>query len=89
MVKLILLKADIHKYLIGKVTELDEEPSLLIENVYQVRDEKDIVKYPQFTDQRDLFLTSDVVFTIIDPSSTLLATYVTSTGDIKAANTNN
>jgi len=31
-------------------------------------------------------LTSDVVFTIIDPSSTLLATYVTSTGDIKAAN---
>ena len=87
MVKLILLKADINKYLIGKITELDEEPSLLIENVYQV--EKDIVKYPQFTDQRDLFLTSDVVFTIIDPSSTLLATYVTSTGDIKAANTNN
>ena len=53
MVKLILLKADINKYLIGKITELDEEPSLLIENVYQVRDEKDIVKYPQFTDQRD------------------------------------
>jgi len=88
MVKLILLKADIHKYLIGKVTELDEEPSLLIENVYEVRDEKDIVKYPEYTDQRDLFLTSDVVFTIIDPSSTLLATYVTSTGDIQAANNN-
>jgi hypothetical protein len=73
-------------YLIGKVTELDEEPSLLIENVYQVRDEKDITQYPEFTDQRDLFLTSDVVFTIIDPSSTLLATYITNTGDIQAAN---
>ena len=75
MVKLILLKADINKYLIGKITELDEEPSLLIENVYQVRDEKDIVKYPQFTDQRDLFLTSECVLTILDPSPKLLETY--------------
>ena len=86
MVKLIILKSDPNVYLIGKVTELDEEPSLLIENVYQVRDEKDITQYPEFTDQRDLFLTSDVVFTIIDPSSTLLATYITNTGDIQAAN---
>jgi|TARA_A100001388_G_scaffold145361_1_gene107856 hypothetical protein len=84
MVKLILLKADPKTYLIGKITELDEEPSLLIENVYEVRDEKDIVKYPLYTDQRDLFLTSDVIFTILDPSSTLMATYVTNTGDIKA-----
>ena len=74
-------------YLMGEVTELDEEPSYLITNCYQVTGET-FEKYPLYSDQRDLFLTSDVVFTIIDPSSTLLATYVTSTGDIQAANNN-
>ena len=87
-VKVILLKQR-KEYLIGAVTELDEEPSILIEGCYEVISETELAPFPAFTAQRDMFLTSDVVFTIIDPSSTLLATYVTSTGDIKAANNNN
>ena len=51
-------------YLMGEVTELDEEPSYLITNCYQVTGkdgELIFEKYPLYSDQRDLFLTSDVV----------------------------
>ena len=47
-------------YLMGEVTELDEEPSYLITNCYQVTGET-FEKYPLYSDQRDLFLTSDVI----------------------------
>lgn len=73
-IKLILLK-DRNEYLIGVVTELDEEPSVLIEKCYEVTDENTIVPFPAFTTQRDLFLTSESIFTILDPSPKLLETY--------------
>lgn len=73
-VKLILLK-ERQEYLIGKVTQLDEEPSLLIENCYEIKEEDAIVPFPPFTEQRDLFLTSESIFTILDPSPNLTEIY--------------
>ena len=74
VVKLILLQQR-SEYLIGKITELDEEPSLLIENCYEVTDEDTIIPFPRFSAQRDVFLTSMNVLSILDPAPKLLETY--------------
>lgn len=74
VVKLILLQQR-SEYLIGKITELDEEPSLLIENCYEVTDEDTIIPFPRFSAQRDVFLTSENVLSILDPAPKLLETY--------------
>ena len=71
VVKLILLQQR-KEYLIGTITELDEEPSLLIENCYEVMDDESI---PKFSSQRDIFLTSENVLSILEPSKKLLETY--------------
>lgn len=114
-IKLLSLKQR-EMYLIGRVTELDEEPSILVENCYEIVEcaeygtnpediekrahslegthlkvsarkidegEKDyyvyeyvILKpYPKFSAQRDLFLTSDAIFTILDPEPGVLDLY--------------
>ena len=73
-VKLILLQQR-SEYLIGRITELDEEPSLLIENCYEVTDEETIIPFPRFSSQRDVFLTSENVLSILDPAPKLLETY--------------
>ena len=72
--KVILLKQR-KEYLLGKVTELDEEPSLLIEGCYEVLSDTEIVPFPAFTQQRDMFLTSDTVLSILDPSPNLVELY--------------
>jgi hypothetical protein len=72
---LMLLKNDPSLYLMGKMTELDEEPSILIENCYRVDEHGGLIKFPLHTDQRDLFLTSDLIFTILDPSADLVDKY--------------
>jgi hypothetical protein len=115
--KLILLKQR-EQYLIGRVTELDEEPSILVEQCYEIIEcaeygddpenlekrayslegkhlktsarkvdegasEKDwyvyeyiiLRPYPKFSSQRDLFLTSDAIFTILDPEPAVLDLY--------------
>ena len=73
-VKLILLRQR-NEYLLAKITELDEEPVYLLERCYQVTDDEKIIPFPQHSSQRDLFLTSDVVLTIIEPSQKLLDLY--------------
>ena len=75
-VKLILLRQR-NEYLLAKITELDEEPVYLLERCYQVTDDEKIIPFPQHSSQRDLFLTSDVVLTIIEPSQKLLDLYNT------------
>lgn len=70
--KLILLKD--HTHLMGAVTELDEEPSYLISDCMMITDGK-YEKYPYYTDQRDIFLTSDVVLTIVEPSEETVTNY--------------
>ena len=73
-IKIILLKQR-PEYLIGAVTELDEEPSILIENCYEVVSEQDLKPFPAFTEQRDMFLTSDTIMSILDPSPNLVQLY--------------
>ena len=74
VVKLILLQQR-NEYLLGKVTELDEEPSLLIEKCYEVTGEDTLTPFPKYSSQRDIFLTSDNVLSILDPSTKLLEFY--------------
>ena len=61
----------------GTMTELDEEPSILIENCYRVHDDETLTPFPLHTDQRDVFLTSDLIFSILDPSPALADKYKT------------
>ena len=72
-IKIILLKQR-PEYLVGAVTELDEEPSILIEGCYEVTDDG-LVAFPKHSAQRDMFLTSDVVLSILDPSDEVLKLY--------------
>jgi hypothetical protein len=115
-VKVILLK-DRNEYLIGNVTELDEEPAFLVENCFKIvecaeygeqpsdlkqratklegnhleislkqvseNEDKDwwaydyiiLERYPKFTSQTHLFLTSDAIFTILEPERAVLDLY--------------
>ena len=57
------------------MTELDEEPSILVEGCYEVISEEEIVPFPSFTAQRDVFLTSDTMMSILDPSPSLVELY--------------
>ena len=70
--KIVILKD--HTHLMGEVTELDEEPSYLIGNCMRV-DANTWTRYPLYTDQRDIFLTSDVILTIVDPSDDAVTNY--------------
>ena len=74
VVKLILLQQR-NEYLLGKVTELDEEPSLLIEKCYEVTGEDTLTPFPKYSSQRDVFLTSDNILSILDPTPKLLEIY--------------
>ena len=74
VVKLILLQQR-NEYLLGKVTELDEEPSLLIEKCYEVTGEDSLPRVPKYSSHRAIFLTSDNVLSILDPSTKLLEIY--------------
>jgi hypothetical protein len=73
VIKLVLLK-ERPEYLIGKVTELDEEPSLLIETCYEIVD-GELMPFPKYSAQRDIFLTSETILTILDPSPEVLEKY--------------
>ena len=72
-IKIILLKQR-PEYLVGAVTELDEEPSILMEGCYEVTDEG-LTPFPKPSSQRDMFLTSDVVLSILDPSPEVAKLY--------------
>ena len=70
--KIVILKD--HTHLMGEVTELDEEPSYLIGNCMKV-DDGTRTRYPYYTNQRDIFLTSDVILTIVEPSEDSITNY--------------
>ncbi len=72
-IKLVILR-DSLSYLMGEVTELDEEPSYLIAGCMKIDGDK-VSAFPEHTDQRDVFLTSDVILTIVDPSKDAITNY--------------
>ena len=72
-IKLVILR-DSLSYLMGEVTELDEEPSYLITGCMKIDRDK-VSAFPEYTDQRDVFLTSDVILTIVDPSKDAITNY--------------
>jgi hypothetical protein len=72
--KVILLK-DRSEYLIGQVTELDEEPSVLVEQCFSISEDESMKPFPAFASQRDLFLTSESILTIVDPSEQIAKEY--------------
>ena len=55
---------------------MDEEPALLIEGCYELTEDQSMLPFPRFSAQRDLFLTSESIFTIVDPSPDLLKSYL-------------
>ncbi len=61
--------------LVGRVTELDEEPSVLIEKCFSITSDGKLEKFPPFASQRDLFLTSESILTIVDPSEQIVKEY--------------
>ena len=74
VVRLILLRQR-SEYILEMITELYEEPVYLIERCYEVSEEGELIPFPKHSSQRDIFLTSDVVLTILEPSQTLLDKY--------------
>ena len=73
--KIVLLKnGGLNDYLIGVVEELDEEPALFIQDCFKIVDDN-LEVYPKYSAQRDLFLTSESIFTIVEPSATMMELY--------------
>lgn len=75
MIKVIILKHSPDTYLVGNIQELDEEPSLLVEDVFQITPDGEMEVYPLHTTQRYVFLTSTDVMTMMDPSPSVLSAH--------------
>ena len=71
----ILLMTNRSEHLIGQVSELDEEPAILVEKWFSISPEGVLFPFPPFSSQRDLFLTSDSVLTIVDASEEITKEY--------------
>ena len=71
----ILLMTNRSEHLIGQVSELDEEPSILVEKCFSISPEGVLSPFPPFASQRDLFLTSESVLTIVDASEEITKEY--------------
>ena len=72
---LLLKNGNLSDYLIGKVTQLDEEPAVLVEGCYRILEGGALEQYPLYSSQRDLFLTSESLFTIVHPSDKIRDEY--------------
>jgi len=75
MIKVLILKNNPDTYIIGKLTEMDEEPSLLVEDSHVIHVDGTVQVYPLHTDQRFIFLTSTDIMSILDPAPAVLAAY--------------
>lgn len=66
--------------LIGKLTILDKEPSVLLEDCYLINYNLNtlncqFVTFPLFSDERYVIINSSNVFTIVEPSSKVIKEY--------------
>jgi len=75
--KLIILKHHPQTYLLADLLELDEEPALCLQECCTINDDGGVQPYPKHTHQRDIFLSTDDVMTILDPSPAVAKQYLT------------
>ena len=73
-IKLILLKNG--DYLISQLQEMEMEPSVFLSNPMQIMDDDQLISYPKHTNQKDILLYSDMLATIVEPTTGLLAKYI-------------
>lgn len=73
-IKLILLKNG--TYLISQLEEMEMEPSVFLSYPMEVMDDEVLIRYPKHTNQTDLLLYSDMLATIVEPTTGLLAKYI-------------
>lgn len=73
-IKLILLKNG--TYLISQLQEMEIEPSVFLSNPMQIMDDDQLISYPKHTNQKDILLYSDMLATIVEPTTGLLAKYI-------------
>lgn len=73
-IKLILLKNG--TYLISQLQEMEMEPSVFLSNPMEIMDDDQLISYPKHTNQKDILLYSDMLATIVEPTTGLLAKYI-------------
>ena len=54
---------------------MDEEPSILLEDCFQVDRDSELLPYPLNTDQRYVFLNTTDVMSILDPTQVIVKKY--------------
>ena len=77
MVKCLSLKNGTN--VIAEVIESEEveigEPNCRLVNSYEINENGQLNRWPFFTDQRSLMLSSDSILTIVDPSESIMKQY--------------
>lgn len=86
-VLLVYTNNSLYNILVGKVTVLEQEPRILIENCYwlkysQGRSSKsqiplrcELIPFPIFSKENSLLLNSDKIFTLTEPNNEILSLY--------------
>lgn len=54
---------------------MDEEPSILLEDSFQIDVNSELIPYPLHTEQRYVFLNTSDVMSILDPTQTIVKKY--------------
>lgn len=78
---LLMIKCLILKIGVTLITEIIEvgaevgEPDCRLVNPFIIDEEKNLKRWPIFTDQRSLMISSDSILTIVDPSQEVIDKY--------------
>lgn len=76
MIKCLILKIGVT--LITEIIEVGAEvgePDCRLVNPFIIDEEKNLKRWPIFTDQRSLMISSDSILTIVDPSQEVIDKY--------------
>jgi hypothetical protein len=76
-IKCLLLKVD--KVIITEIVEVGSElgePDCKLINPYEIDSEKNLILWPEFTDQRELMIHSDSILTIVDANEEIVEKYL-------------
>ena len=76
-VKCLLLKVD--TVIVTEIQEIDAdfgEPNCKLINPYEFTDDKELVPWPEVTDQKAMMIHSDSILTIVEPSAEIVKQYL-------------